>query len=165
MKQLMKNSRQLCLLFAAIFIGTSSLAAYNLNDNTILEITDKYHKVRLGISNTSVYMILDKSSQQLVNSVLHIEHDTEMDYFEDSNANFIPNNYYQLTGNTIEIPLTQIENVIFRNGKLDFKYKSPQSIEFEDVRTEFGTFALSNFYIEDLELFYLTLANHAESTF
>ena len=164
MKPLFRSSY---LIIFITLVFTSHLSAFSKNDKgdeTLIEITDKYNQVRLGLTNHSVYMILDEKVLDNFNTKLSTSYKNEMEFFYDSDGNFIPSNHTYLQTEKISIKLKYISQVNFSNGKLDFTYSKSQDLYFEDVVTPNGSYALENFFVEDLERFYLAFSQITSST-
>lgn len=123
---------------------------------TILEITDKYNEVTLGITSNSVYLKFDKNVKDYVNQELIEEHNLQANQFIDSEGFFVPGSMILLKENKLEYLFSEIETVLFHQGKLTFKYIGKKEFVFEDILNTDGNQALKNFYLEDLEQFYHT---------
>lgn len=155
------TTKTLLLLFSFILTHTTLtplLAAGEPEKDAILEITDRYKEVKFGITETSIYMVIDERIRTLVNNELQHQYEKDLEIFNDSEGNFIPGVHSYLHSNIVEISLSDIKGVDFDNGSLRFSYASSVSIFIEDVVSLSGTKAIDNFFIEDLELFYLTLS-------
>lgn len=139
-------------------LTTIGVSAHPSGGDVILEISDKNDQIRLGITNSSVYMIIDDDLVYKMNQTIAYLNNRESMFFEDSAGNFIPYTYHPLTSNVIEIPLEEIDNINFNKGKLSFSYNAVQDIPLEDVIFPNGTAALDNFFVEDLEQFFITLS-------
>ena len=152
-----------------LLLVSNSLLASGLNDNApetgkpILEITDKFNEVRLGITNNSIYMTFSENARLLANKSFQNKYEVDSQNFEDSEGNFIVGSVSYLESNKLEYSLENIQNINFKNGKLTFHYKNKPSIGFDDIYTYSGTKALNNFYVEDLEAFVFTFNESIKS--
>lgn len=156
--------------FLTILILTSNtLFASDFNDNApemgkpILEITDKFNEVRLGITNNSIYMTFSENVRSIANKSLQTKYEVDSENFEDSEGNFIVGSTSYLESNRLEYNLDDIEYINFKNGRLSFHYKNKSNIGFEDIYSYSGTRALNNFYVEDLEAFIFTFNESIKS--
>jgi len=150
-----KSFLSISIILAFLVLPNILIAAENEKD-TIIEITDRYKEVKLGITETSIYMIIDERIRSIVNSELRHQYEKDIEDFNDSEGNFIPGVYSFLSSNIIEIPLSDIQDLEFRNGSLRFNYSTNVSFQLEDVISLNGNKVLDNFFVEDLESFYIT---------
>ena len=152
-----------------LLLSSNTLLASNFNDSApelvkpILEITDKFNEVRLGITNNSIYMIFSENVRSIANKSLQTKYEVDSQNFEDSEGNFIVGSVSYLETNRLEFSLDDIQNINFKNGKLSFHYKNKSTIGFEDIYSYSGTKALNNFYVEDLEAFIFTFRETVKS--
>lgn len=150
-----KSSLSLFIILLS-FTLFSNVHAANNEKETIIEITDRYKEVKLGLTESTIYMVIDERIRSLVNMELQNQYEKDLQDFEDSEGNFVPGSYSFLSSNIIEIPLSDIKNLQFKNGTLRINYSGNVPFQLEDVTSLNGNKALDNFYIEDLELLYLT---------
>lgn len=154
----MKILRKLALSIILTALITSTQAfGYPANDDTILEITDRYKEVKLGLTTSSVYMVIDEKTRSYINNELQNQYNKDLEDFNDSEGNFIPSEHTFLQSNVIEIAFDDFDEIKFINGSLKFNYSKNVSFHFENIVSTNGNKALDNFYLEDLELFYRTL--------
>lgn len=125
----------------------------SINSKIVFEISDKYSEVRLGLTETSIYMIFSEGIRTLANNEIINQSNIDAHYFEDSEGNFINGETPLLTSNRIEFFYDDIKSISFVNGKINFEYKKNNNLKFEDIYSYKGTKVINNFYIEDLELF------------
>ncbi len=156
------------ILFAFLFFSKASFAntiTGNAPDKTdpILEITDKFNEVKLGLTKDSVYMIFSENALSAANQNFKIQNEVNTQNFEDSEGKFITGSVSYLTSNRIEYKIEDISGINFTNGKLSFSYKTKSEIGFEDIFAFDGTKAINNFYVEDLEDFIFTFTNSLKS--
>lgn len=154
-----KKLTNLIFFFILVFVnnGFSAETAGPESDRfTILEITDKYNEVTLGITSNSVYLKFDKNVKDYVNQELIEEHNLQANQFIDSEGFFVPGSMILLKENKLEYLFSEIETILFHQGKLTFKYVDKKEFVFEDILNTDGNQALKNFYLEDLEQFYHT---------
>ena len=158
-----------CFVLFVLYITSNTLLASDFNDYTpesgkpIIEITDKFNEVRLGITNNSIYMTFSENARSLANKSLQTKYEVNSQYFEDSEGNFIVGSTSYLESNRLELSLENIQNINFKNGKLSFQYKNKSTLGFEDIYSYNGTKALNNFYVEDLEAFIFTFNESVKS--
>jgi hypothetical protein len=143
----------LSVLLFSFLLSSNAFASDNERD-VILEITDRYKEVKLGLTETSIYMIIDERTRSFVNLELQNQYKKDLSDFNDSEGNFIPGEYSHLSSNIIEISFSDIKNLDFSNGILRINYSRKIPFHLEDVLSINGNKALDNFYIEDLEMFY-----------
>ncbi len=145
----------LSLLFA-LHISTSGYS-YATNDSKtiLLEITDKYNEVKIGLTESTIYMVFSERVRDIANNNFGTQYQENLQAFEDSDGNFINSSLNKLESNRIEFHINDIVEIKFRNGKLNFVYETKPKIGFEDIYSFNGAKALENFYIEDLEKFIL----------
>ena len=147
-----------------LFIALSSSNSYstssdsNIND-PILEITDKYSEIRLGITDSKIYMVISDTYREYANQQFLEQHRRDIDFFTDSNGSFLIAEATYLETNTLEFDIEDVEAVLFEDGELIFKYRNKFQLGFEEVLSLNGINALSSFYVEDLELFAITFKN------
>lgn len=142
------------VLLHAEYAHANYLKSVN-NQINIFEISDKYDEVKLGMTDRTVYMIFTDGAREMVNREFEEEYKIASQAFFDSEGNFIIGEALSLNSNFLSVPITDIEYIEFKNGKLLFHYSSQTKIGFEDVKTHQGVDALDNFYVEDLEHFIL----------
>lgn len=140
-------------------ILSTALTASNNDKEVLLEITDRYKEVKLGITNSTVYMVIDERIRSQVNVELQNIYNKEFEDFNDSEGNFIPTEHIYLQSNIIEISFDSISKVEFNNGALSFDYSSNIRFPFENIISQNGHRAIDNFYVEDLELFFQAFQN------
>lgn len=149
----MKNLLIICLVsLLSMFLtknGHSNTAPDT--DDIIIEISDKFNEVKIGITETYVYMVFSESIREIANQTFVSQYEIDSQAFEDSDGNFITGNLVSLSSNRIEISRDEISEITFRNGKLHFSYVHKPTVSFEDIYSYKGTKALENFYVEDLE--------------
>ncbi len=149
------NRAALTIFIIFFFVAQSSdLYAANNETDTILEITDRYKEVKLGLTESTIYMVIDERIRSLVNSEIQNQYEKDLRDFEDSEGSFVPGVYSFLSSNIIEIPFSDIKDLQFKNGTLRINYKRNVPFQFEDVISSTGNKALDNFFVEDLELLY-----------
>lgn len=122
---------------------------------TVFKIEDKYNEVRLGLTKTSIYMQINSSVKDYINQEIVQRHSIEASRFIDSQGHFLLGDVVLLSSDKVEYSFDDIEDVIFENGQLTFTYSSTKSFVFSDILGTDGNPALENFYVEDLEKFYL----------
>ncbi len=153
--------RSIKLFFMSFFIltGISSLYAGEINppkdQPTLFQIEDKYNEIKLCLTKTSVYMQMKTSVKDYINNEIVSRHSLEANQFIDSQGHFLLGEIILLDSEKVEYSFEDIELVTLDNGKLSFKYHAPQSFIFEDILGTDGNPALENFYLEDLENFYM----------
>ncbi len=145
----------------ATLILTTNLFAANNEEDIVFEITDRYKEVKLGITETSIYMVIDERIRSLVNLELQTQYEKDLADFIDSDGGMIPGVHTYLSTNRIEIPFSDLHSLDFRNGTLRFNYSKNILIPLEDVISLNGNKALDNFYVEDLEEFYMILSEES----
>ncbi|WP_169331255.1 hypothetical protein [Balneola vulgaris] len=160
---MIKKFSTYCVLLSVISLSSLTTTAMNTDPvddekkkNTLMEIHDRYHQVKLCLTSTSVYMQFDTSVRDLINQELEHKHQKDAQHFIDSEGQFLLGNITYLESDKIEYQTDEIRDVVFENGKLKFTYDSDKEFKFEDIIGTDGKPALENFYLEDLELFYLT---------
>ena len=129
----------------------------------VLEIKDKFNEVRMGLTESSVYMIFSERARSIANKNFQDQYEVDTQKFEDSEGNFIVGSAFFLETNRIEYQMDDISGINFTNGKLTFIYKNKSDICFEDIYSYDGTRALNNFYVEDLEDFIFTFTKSIKS--
>lgn len=139
------------VISTSVFGNTTDVDA----EKPILEISDKYSEVRLGLTDSKVYMIFSNTIKDLANKSFESQSLIDTNSFKDSEGNFILPEYPILKSNRIEFSFDEIESISFNNGKLSFKYSDQPQISFEDILSYNGVEVLRNFYVEDLENFAL----------
>lgn len=141
----------LSLLFSLLII-TSGYSKTTTDSNVILfEITDKYNEVKIGFTESTIYMVFSERVKDFANNTFGTQYQENLQAFEDSDGNFINGSLNKLESNRIEFQINEISEINFRNGKLNFIYETKPKIGFEDIYSINGAKALENFYIEDLE--------------
>ena len=146
-------------LLIVLFLITATTSSFAKNgEDVILEISDKYEKIRLGITDSNVYMVLDESLMPSVNALITSQNTAQKNSYLDSRGIFIPGYTPILTSNVIRIPISEIACITFDKGKLDFHYNTTPTFDLESILVSGGQPALDNFFIEDLEKFYVTLS-------
>jgi hypothetical protein len=153
--QFLKHS----FIFACILTFSSTLIADGtdpVNEKAALvEIEDKYNEVKLCLTKTSVYMVMTGSVKDYMNQEIAQRHSIEASQFIDSQGHFLLGDAVLLSSEKLEYSFSDIESVSFENGELLFSYKNRQSFVFSDILGTDGNPALQNFYVEDLEKFYM----------
>jgi len=151
------------LKYSFLFIFFCSFSSSVLADDidirndkpTIFQIEDRYNEVRLGLTKTSVFMQIKGSVKDFINQEIVQRHSIEASQFIDSQGHFLLGEVVLLNSDKVEYSFSDIEEVVFENGKLSFTYKNVKSFVFSDILSTDGNPALHNFYVEDLEKFYL----------
>ena len=156
MKSMTYKSLSSLSIILTLLIFTSTSFASNNEIDTILEITDRYKEVKLGVTESSIYMVIDEKIRSRVNMELQNQYEKDLRDFDDTEGNFVPGSYSFLSSNIIEISFSDIDKIEFSNGTLRINYSRSVPVHFEDVISVNGNKALDNFYIEDLELLYQT---------
>lgn len=146
-------------LFALICFFSNSLYAEKTDPvdekPTLFQIEDKYNEVKLCLTKTSVYMQMKTSVKDYINQEIVQRHSIEASQFIDSQGHFLLGDVILLDSEKIEYSFNDIEEVTFESGKISFTYHNTKSFVFSDILSTDGNPALQNFYIEDLEKFYL----------
>ncbi len=160
----MKSLRSGILIITIITIFSSigyssDLPSDSDNQKVIVEITDKYNEVRMGVTENTVYMIFSENIRDLANDQFENDYLKETNRFYDSGGKFILDELVRLESNKIEYSLDDIEDIFFESGRIEFDYSTRKEIGFEEVHSYKGTRAIDNFYVEDLELLILTYRN------
>lgn len=125
----------------------------------LIEINDKFDEVKIGVTESTVFMIFSEKVKNFANNAFGVQHQANLQAFEDSDGNFIRGFNINLKSNRIEINKEDISEIVFKNGRINFIYHTKPKIGFEDIYSINGTKALENFYVEDLEKFILTYSN------
>ncbi|MBO6621328.1 MAG: hypothetical protein JJ892_02125 [Balneola sp.] len=153
--QFLKHS----FIFVCIITFSSTLLADStdpVNDKpAFFEIKDKYNEVKLCLTKTSVYMVMNSSVKEYMNQEIVHRHSIEASQFIDSQGHFLLGDVILLSSEKLEYSFDDINGIIFENGELLFNYNQVQSFVFSDILGTDGNPALQNFYVEDLEKFYL----------
>lgn len=165
MKKLVRNNS----FWVMLLLFSNTTLAFTFEENApekrdpVLEITDRFNEVKMGLTENSVYMIFSENARSVANKNFQTQYEVDSQKFEDSEGNFIvgPANY--LESNKVEYQLDDISGINFTNGKLSFVYKNKSGISFEDIYSFDGTRALNNFYVEDLEAFIVTFTKSIKS--
>jgi hypothetical protein len=121
----------------------------------LFEIEDKYSEVKLCLTKTSVYMKMKSTVKDYMNQELVQRHSLEASQFIDSQGHFLLGEVILLSSQKLEYSFDDIESISFENGELIFTYNDTQSFVFSDILGTDGNPALQNFYVEDLEKFFL----------
>ncbi len=156
--------RLIKLSFTLILLLNFSSLAIAETDNidektpTLIEIEDKYNEVKLCLTKSSIYMQFKNSVKEYTNQEIEYRYNIEANQFIDSQGHFLLGEVTLLDSDKIEYVFAEIQEVSFANGKLVFTYQDPKAFTFSDILNTDGTPALQNFYVEDLERFYLTYA-------
>lgn len=116
------------------------------------EITDLSNQVILGINKHSVYMYFSEDLRSYLNWTFEEEYLRDLNSFMDSNGEFIPVPAIYIHESKIEYELSNIQRVVFDNGKIGFTYKERLAVSFEDILLPSGS-VLSNFSAEDAQKF------------
>lgn len=150
-----KNKFTISLILIALFFSSSAFAYTppESNQKILFEISDKYHEVQLGITESTVYMVFSDDLREIANKYFLDQYKKDVESFADSEGNFIMSDVTYLESNRIEYDFEDIKKLNFENGVLSFDYSTQKKVKFEDIFSYNGTKALNNFYIEDLELF------------
>jgi hypothetical protein len=82
-------------------------------------------------------------------------HSIEASQFIDSEGHFLLGDVVLLSSRKLEYSFDDIESISFENGELIFTYNDTQSFVFSDILGTDGNPALQNFYLEDLEKFFI----------
>ena len=147
-------------LFTFFFFISGNLFAYEIdpvNDKpTVFQIEDKFNEVKLGLTKTSVYMQIKSSVKDYINQEIVQRHSIEASRFIDSQGHFLLGDVVVLDSDKVEYSFDDIEEVSFESGQLTFTYSNAKSFVFSDILGTDGNPALHNFYVEDLEKFYLS---------
>lgn len=161
-----KNKFNLLPILIALFFSASAFASTPPESDLkiLFEISDKYNEVQLGVTETTVYMIFSDDIRELANKLFLDQHKKDVETFADSEGNFIMSDMTYLESNKIEYDFEDIKNLKFESGVLSFDYASHKKVKFEDIFSYNGTKALSNFYVEDLELFAIKFSKLALSS-
>lgn len=153
--QFLKHS----FIFVCIITFSSTLLADGtdpVNDKpAFFEIKDKYNEVKLCLTKTSVYMVLNSSVKDYMNQEIVHRHSIEASQFIDSQGHFLLGDVILLSSEKLEYSFDDISGISFENGELLFSYNKVQSFVFSDILGTDGNPALQNFFVEDLEKFYL----------
>jgi hypothetical protein len=121
----------------------------------LFQIKDKFNEVKLCLTKTSVYMQINSSVKDYINQEIVQRHSIEASQFIDSQGHFLLGDMVLLSTDKIEYSFDDIEEIEFEDGILSFHYKNSKSFTFSDILSTDGSPALQNFYVEDLEKFYL----------
>ena len=165
MKKFVRNNS----FWVILLLFSNTTFALTFEDNApeksdpILEISDRFNEVKMGLTENSVYMIFSEHARSVVNKNFQNQYEVDSHKFEDSEGNFIVSPAHYLENNKIEYQIDDISGINFSNGKLSFVYKSKSGIGFEDIYSFDGTRALNNFYVEDLEAFIVTFTKSIKS--
>ncbi|MCG8372201.1 MAG: hypothetical protein MI700_01640 [Balneolales bacterium] len=145
------------LLLVFTFFSEAGFAedSKHISDDPIFEIIDRFGEVRLGLTGSSVYIIVSEDIKDLANTELQYQQKLDMHSFEDSEGNFIPLRSNILSSNKLEFSLEDISSVEFKNAKIEFTHSNSSSLTFSDIHATNGNNILENFYLEDLEAFYI----------
>ena len=143
------------LAFGFTSTGVEEVIDSNLGEKPapIIEITDINDDVTLGLTSTSVYMVISEQTREQINKDLEEAYHKEMESFNDSFGSFIVGEYQPLTDRKIEYDLDDIENIKDINGILTFTYFKEYSVRFEDVLAINGKQVLASFQKEDIQNF------------
>lgn len=147
------------LFFVLLFVNTSLSAEEVITGEekpSILEIEDKYSEVKLCLTKSSIYMQFKNSVKEYTNQEIEHRFAIEANQFLDTQGHFLLGSVTFLESDKLEYSLDDIKDVTFENGKLSFSYHNQKSFIFSDILNTDGTQALNNFYIEDLEKFFLS---------
>ena len=165
MKKIVRNHSfwVILLLFSNTTFAFTVKADAPEKSDPILEITDRFNEVKMGLTENSVYMIFSENARSVVNKNFQNQYEADNQKFEDSEGNFIVGPAHFLETNKIEYQIVDISGISFTNGKLSFEYKRKADIGFEDIFSFDGTRVLNNFYVEDLEAFIFTFTKSIKS--
>ena len=99
----------------------------------ILEITSAENAVTLTLTNAAISMRL--SDQVLAEAHREIEEDKDVSApgWAGNLARFVTDSVEKLLRTSIEYPLSDIESVDYRDGKLVFTYRKRRMLTFDDV--------------------------------
>jgi len=122
---------------------------------TILQIEDKYNEVKLALTKSSIYMLIKSSVKDYINEDIVQRHNLETRQFIDSQGHFLLEDMVLLSSEKIKYSFDDIEEVTFEDGVITFTYNKIKSFTFSDIVSTDGNPVLNNFYVEDLEKFYL----------
>jgi len=146
------------ILFILVLFISENIFAGEIDplDKTpsVFQIEDKYSEVKLGLTKSSVYMLIKSSVKDYINQELVQRHSIEASRFIDSQGHFLLGEIVLLNSDKVEYSFSDIEEVSFEDGKLTFTYSNTKSFVFSDILGTDGNPALNNFYVEDLEKFY-----------
>ncbi|HAH50758.1 MAG TPA: hypothetical protein DCL80_05605 [Balneola sp.] len=147
------------LILVCILVFSNGLIAGNndpINDKpAVFEIEDKYKEVKLCLTKTSVYMKINSTVKDYMNQEIVHRHSIEASQFIDSEGHFLLGDVVLLSSRKLEYSFDDIESISFENGELIFTYNDTQSFVFSDILGTDGNPALQNFYLEDLEKFFI----------
>lgn len=121
----------------------------------LFQVEDKYNEVTLCLTKSSVYMQFDNAVKEYVNQEIEHRHNIEASHFIDSEGLFLLGDMVLLSSDKLEYSFDDIDEVTFEEGVLTFTYNNRTSFTFSDILSTDGNPALQNFYVEDLESFYL----------
>ena len=138
------------ITISSLSAGQASIYTDPINE-TLLEITDKYKEVRLGITKTTIYLKFDRKILEYVNQEIFDRNTLEENHFLDSEGFFVPSKSAYLDDTKIEYLLTDIKNIYMKNGVISFKYRNKKPFGFEDITNTYGIKVLGNFNKGDLE--------------
>lgn len=122
---------------------------------TIFQIEDKYNEVKLCLTKSSIYMQIKSSVKDYINQEIVQRHSIEASQFIDSQGHFLLGDMVLLSSEKIEYSFDDIEDITFEDGVISFTYNKDKSFTFSDILSTDGNPALQNFYVEDLEKFYM----------
>lgn len=140
------------LLFSILTVST--VFASPVNNDTILEITDRNNQITLEISDEYVTVTVTEELRELYNNEIRVFERKEWHTFTDSGGNYIPSSHSYLDSDVIEIPLSEIQNISIIDGSLDFKFVDYTSTSFKSVLSDLGSDFFKSFSHEDLESFH-----------
>ncbi len=154
----MKYFKYLLPIFACSFLFSfNSLLFASINTDPIkgvlIEITDKYKEVRLGITETSIYLKFDNHILNNVNQGIYERNTLEANHFLDSEGYFVPTNYAYLEDTKVEYLLTDLKSVYLSDGIIQFEYHKKKAFGFEDITNQHETMVIRNFNTKDLKAF------------
>ncbi|MEP1150258.1 MAG: hypothetical protein ABJH08_00905 [Balneola sp.] len=121
----------------------------------VFKVEDKYNEVILCLTKSSVYMQFDNAVKEYINQEIAYRHNIEESRFIDSEGHFLLEDMILLSSDKLEYSFSDIEKVTFEEGVLTFTYNNRKSFTFSDILSTDGNPALQNFYVEDLENFYM----------
>lgn len=122
---------------------------------TLFQIEDKYNEVKLCLTKNSVYMVIKSSVKDYINQEIVQRHNIEASQFIDSQGHFLLGDMILLRSDRLEYSFDDIDDITFEDGAISFSYNNAKSFTFADILSTDGNTALQNFYVEDLEKFYL----------
>ncbi|MBO6793441.1 MAG: hypothetical protein JJ895_05990 [Balneolaceae bacterium] len=146
------------LLLLLLFIAPASFAN-PVNDDVILEITDKDNQLTLGISKEHVFIVITEELRDFYNAEIKNYERKEWHTFADSGGNYIPGSHTYIDSEPIQIPLSDIHNISFKEGTIEVSFIPNTRSTFKNILSDLGANFFNNFNEEDLESFYVAYLN------